>query len=92
MTPAVDRGTDALQGFGYTAREAAFLRLAALHSGYFLRRQYLQFIGSTRGRPDDVLVSKTAALRHTKPVTSLTTCHDLSPLLAALLRGPDRER
>ena len=30
----------ALQQFGYTAREASFLTLAALHSGSFLRRQF----------------------------------------------------
>ena len=31
--------TDALQQFGYTAREASFLVTAALHSGYFVMRQ-----------------------------------------------------
>jgi hypothetical protein len=38
-----------LQSAGYTEREAAFLYLAALHSGYFLRRQYLRFIERGRG-------------------------------------------
>src|ERR1035437_5421008 len=31
---------------GYSEREAAFLCLAALHGGYFLRRQFLQFAGN----------------------------------------------
>jgi hypothetical protein len=38
-----------MQSAGYTEREAAFLYLAALHSGYFLRRQYLRFIERGRG-------------------------------------------
>ena len=32
--------TSALEQFGYTAREASFLVTAALHSGYFLTRQF----------------------------------------------------
>lgn len=32
--------TAAIQAFGYTVREAAFIANAALHSGYFLRRQF----------------------------------------------------
>ena len=32
-----------LRKFGYTEREAAFLYLVGIHSGYFLRRQYLTF-------------------------------------------------
>ena len=39
----------ALQRLGYTEREAAFLCLAALHGGYFLRRQYAQFLGREDG-------------------------------------------
>jgi hypothetical protein len=48
MTPAYDP-IPVLQVAGYTEREAAFLYLAALHSGYFLRRQYLRFIERGRG-------------------------------------------
>jgi hypothetical protein len=33
----------AIERFGYTTPEAAFLRLVALHGGYFLRRQILKF-------------------------------------------------
>ena len=36
----------ALQRFGYSEREAQFLSTAALHSGYFLRSQFGQFLGS----------------------------------------------
>ena len=36
---------EALLRFGYTEREAAFLCIAALHGGYFLRSQYARFLG-----------------------------------------------
>ena len=34
---------DALQGFGYTQQEARFLYIVAIHSGYFIPRQYCEF-------------------------------------------------
>lgn len=39
----------ALESFGYTNREAAFLCLVAVHSGYFLRRQFDYFIDRNKG-------------------------------------------
>lgn len=39
----------ALKCLGYTEREAAFLYLVAVHSGYFLRRQFDSFIQRRRG-------------------------------------------
>jgi len=42
---------NALEALGYGIREAAFLSLVAVHSGYFLRRQYETFISAPRGRP-----------------------------------------
>jgi len=39
----------ALESLGYTEREAAFLYLVAIHSGYFLRRQFDYFIDRNRG-------------------------------------------
>ena len=38
---------DALMRFGWTRREAEWLALVCLHSGVFLRSQYLAFIGRT---------------------------------------------
>lgn len=40
---------DALRLTGYAEREAAFLYLVAIHSGYFLRRQFCAFVGRERG-------------------------------------------
>ncbi len=34
---------EAFQTFGYTEREARFLRIVAVHSGYFTQRQYTEF-------------------------------------------------
>ena len=39
----------ALESLGYTEREAAFLYLVAIHSGYFLRRQFNYFIDRRLG-------------------------------------------
>jgi len=39
----------ALESLGYTDREAAFLYLAAAHSGYFLRRQFDYFTDRNKG-------------------------------------------
>jgi hypothetical protein len=39
----------ALQSLGYTQREASFVYLVAVHSGYFLRRQFDYFIDRHRG-------------------------------------------
>lgn len=39
----------ALESFGYTEREAAFLYLVAAHSGYFLRRQFDYFTDRNKG-------------------------------------------
>jgi hypothetical protein len=39
----------ALESLGYTEREASFLYLVAVHSGYFLRRQFDYFIDRNKG-------------------------------------------
>jgi hypothetical protein len=54
----------ALRRFGYERDEARFLGIAALHSGYFLRRQFLAFIGGTKGWKDVTLITKLKANRH----------------------------
>jgi hypothetical protein len=56
--------TRALEGFGYIRSEAAFLCLAALHSGYFRRRQFRRFAGASRGYRDDLLIEKIISNKH----------------------------
>ena len=52
-----------LRGFGYTTEEARFLGIVALHSGYFLRRQFDAAIGVERGKRTSAFVTY---LRHYK--------------------------
>ena len=52
--------TAAIQAFGYTAREAVFIATAALHSGYFLRRQF----SPKRGKRADDLCRKLLRNEH----------------------------
>jgi hypothetical protein len=55
---------EALKGFGYTDREAGFLAIAALHGGYFLRRQFPEFIGKELGGTAAALIEKLLARKH----------------------------
>ncbi|MFZ0738588.1 MAG: hypothetical protein WBL70_01235 [Candidatus Acidiferrales bacterium] len=49
---------EALKAFGYTEDEAQFLYLVATHSGYFLARQFLNFVGAKRGYRTHSLTQK----------------------------------
>ena len=55
---------DSLVGFGYSEREAAFLYLVAVHSGYFLRRQFNQFVARERGAIATHFLRKAIGLGH----------------------------
>jgi hypothetical protein len=48
MTP--ESRVHAVQALGFSARQAAFLTLVALHSGYWLRRQYTHATGTANGK------------------------------------------
>lgn len=54
----------ALQNWGYTHREATFLCTVALHSGYFLRRQYHKFLGQKPGASAQRLIQRGLAKGH----------------------------
>ncbi|HWB83483.1 MAG TPA: hypothetical protein VG675_05055 [Bryobacteraceae bacterium] len=54
----------ALREMGYGERESRFLLLAALHSGYFVRRQFLDFTAGSKGRCDSEFVAKLEARNH----------------------------
>jgi hypothetical protein len=55
---------DALKTFGYTEDEAQFLYLVATHSGYFLARQFLNFVGAKRGYRTHSLTQKLITQSH----------------------------
>ena len=59
-----DNRIAALESIGYTRREAEFLCLAALHGGYFLRRQYCQFLDRAVGGTAAALIGKLSANGH----------------------------
>jgi len=67
MTPAYDPIQE-LGKLGYTEREAAFLYLVGIHSGYFLRRQYLAFIEREDGAMVQRFLQKVVELQHAHPV------------------------
>src|ERR1051325_6119720 len=66
---------DGLTRLGYTSREAAFLCLAALHAGYFLRRQYAQFLGTSMSGQVAALIEKVLANGHAEATTFAGDIH-----------------
>jgi hypothetical protein len=53
-----------IERLGYTPSEAAFLALAALHGGYFIRRQFCDFLGVVSGKRATALVARISELHH----------------------------
>ena len=59
-----DQDIAAIQSLGYTADEARFLYLVAVHSGYFVPRQFLTFTGARWGSRSHNFVSKLESRGH----------------------------
>jgi hypothetical protein len=57
---------DALTQFGYTAREAEFLYIVAVHSGFFLQRQFMQFVGVAGRGPATYFLKKALQRKHVR--------------------------
>jgi hypothetical protein len=55
---------ESLLRFGYTDREATFLYLVAAHSGYFLRRQFIECVHRERGGVATNFLRKAMDLHH----------------------------
>lgn len=53
-----------IQSIGYTEREASFLYLVAVHSGYFFRRQFDRFIDRRSGAIAQHFLDKTRRAGH----------------------------
>src|SRR5216684_6895188 len=64
LDPHLDH-LDRLQDSGYNEREARFLYLAATHSGYFTRHQFLRFTRQTKGCLVHRFTTKLLAQRQT---------------------------
>jgi hypothetical protein len=86
----------ALRQHGYTEREAQFLCLAALHSGYFLRRQYAQFLGKEARGSMTTLIEKLFANSHAVAAACDRNTHlyhlCTRPFYAALGQEDNRNR
>ena len=92
---AADPDRSPLSSFGYTARETQFLQLVATHSGYFLRRQYAEFLGKSLGGTVAALIDKAFARGHLKVSSSgRTQIYHLAArsVYAALGLGDNRNR
>jgi len=59
-----DQDIAAIESLGYTADEARFLYLVAVHSGYFLPRQFLTFTGAKWGSRSHNFVSRLESRGH----------------------------
>ena len=91
-----DLRVSCLQSLGYSTSEASFLCLAALHSGFFLRRQYTAFSGKGPGYADMALVEKALKFGHARAMTmrhNRMLYHLCSkPFYAALGEADNRNR
>ncbi len=67
MTP--EQRITNLMRIGYSEREAAFLAIAALNSGYLLSRQYLYYIDKKFGFSSSTFLNRAQAYKHLKPLT-----------------------
>lgn len=65
----------ALGAFGYTDREAAFLYLVAVHSGYFLRRQFDYFTDRNKGSIVMRFLEKARAAGHIESLEYMQGWH-----------------
>jgi hypothetical protein len=64
-----------LQRLGYTENEARFLSLVAAHSGYFVQRQFSEFVGKPRGGTVNQLVRKLMRRGHSEVSRFLSRPH-----------------
>jgi hypothetical protein len=56
----------ALQSFGYTEEESRFLYLVTTHSGYFVSRQFLAFVGVDWGKRTTLFWNKLRVNKHAR--------------------------
>jgi hypothetical protein len=80
-----------LRKFGYTEREAAFVYLVGMHSGYFLRRQFLAFLERKDGAMVQSFLQKSFALEHVCPIEYAQGRHIYHLRSRPVYRTLDRE-
>jgi hypothetical protein len=85
----------ALESLGYTDREAAFLYLAATHSGYFLRRQFDYFTDRNKGAMVMRFLEKARVAGHIESLDykqGWRVYHVFSRTMYRLLGDPESQR
>jgi hypothetical protein len=83
-----------IEKLGYTPRESAFLYLAAMHAGYFLRRQYNRFVARADGAIGQQLTEKLIERRHAEVIDygqKRFVFHLSSKTIYRLLSSPDSQ-
>ena len=85
-----------LESVGYLEREASFLYLVAVHSGYFLTRQFCQFVQGERGALPTRFLEKARRLHHIRVIECGRGRHIYhlisKPVYAALVRRDSQNR
>lgn len=85
-----------LENAGYTEQEASFLYLVAVHSGYFLRRQFSRFVQRDRGGLADKFIQKALHRDHLQVIECGQARHvyhlTSRPVYQAILRGDSQHR
>ena len=84
-----------LEAIGYLEREASFLYLVAVHSGYFLRRQYSRFAGRDGGTLIARFLRKADRHHHIKVIEcgqGWHIYHLASQSLYAAIERPDSQK
>jgi hypothetical protein len=85
-----------LENAGYTEQEAAFLYLVAVHSGYFLRRQFSRFVQRDRGGLADKFIQKALRLDHLRVIECGQARHvyhlTSRPVYQTILRSDSQHR
>lgn len=85
-----------LENAGYTEQEAAFLYLVAVHSGYFLRRQFSRFVQRDRGGLADKFIQRALSLDHLQVIECGQARHvyhlTSRPMYQTILRGDSQHR
>jgi len=81
-----------IEALGYLRPEAEFLVTVALHSGFFLRRHYLEYLGASRGSAVRHLIAKMIDLKHGRTLTlgdNTQVCHLFSKSFYRAIGEPD---
>jgi len=85
-----------LENTGYTEQESAFLYLVAVHSGYFLRRQFSRFVQRDRGGLADKFIQKALHLGHLRVIECGQARHvyhmTSRPVYQTVLRSDSQHR